>query len=748
MFHLLAFACLAWGFAANDFSVLYVATNSSALLPLHYRLAGGVGGGGAHEGSLLLWSLILSGWTLAVAAKSRSLPPEVSARVLAVLGFIAAGFLCFMLFTSNPFARLLPAALAGRDLNPLLQDIGLIVHPPILYMGYVGLAVPFAFAVAALAEGRVDAAWTRWTRPWTTVAWTFLTLGIAGGSWWAYYELGWGGWWFWDPVENASFIPWLVATALIHSLAVAEKCDTFKAWTVLLAIFGFSLSLLGTFIVRSGVLVSVHAFASDPARGVFILAFLALVVGGALALYAWRAGRVTGAGRFAILSRETMLLANNVLLTAAAAAVLLGTLYPLLLDSLGLGQISVGRPYFDRVFVPLMVPLAGVLAFGMLARWKRDRAARLARLLAAAFVAAAAGAAAAALFVHSAAAALGAGLALWIACSTLRAVAERVRRPRDLLRLPRGFLGMSLAHVGFAASLAGVCFVTVLEVEEVVRLAPGESATVSGHEFRFRGVRDVAGPNYRAVRGENRGHPGGASGRPPRPREAHLLQSVAADDGGRDRPRPHPRPLRRPRRAARRRGVVRSAALQAVRALDLARGDPHGLRRRPRRDGPALPAPGDSRRQRGSTSRPPRQGLHRTRPGAHLRGTTRKEAVSFRDVNWKACKIHPPTARARTSASASRSGQHLLVDAIGGLGHAERGVGPLRGEILALDVEPDPDHLAGRPGPLANEPVQGAIDAATSKVGPHVHALDPPQPAVPPIAPLEGDKEGARDLAS
>ena len=499
VFHLLAFACLAWGFAANDFSVLYVATNSNALLPLHYRIAAVWG---AHEGSLLLWSLILSGWTLAVAARSRSLPPEVSARVLAVLGFIAAGFLCFMLFTSNPFARLLPAAIEGRDLNPLLQDIGLIVHPPVLYMGYVGLAVPFAFAVAALAEGRVDAAWTRWTRPWTTVAWTFLTLGIAGGSWWAYYELGWGGWWFWDPVENASFIPWLVATALIHSLAVAEKRDTFKAWTVLLAIFGFSLSLLGTFIVRSGVLVSVHAFASDPARGVFILAFLALVVGGALVLYAWRATRLAGVGRFAICSRETMLLTNNVLLTAAAAAVLLGTLYPLIMDSLGLGQISVGRPYFDRVFVPLMVPLAGFLAFGMLARWKRDRAGRLARLLAAVFAAAIAGGIVAALLAHSAAAALGAGLALWIACSTLRAIMARVRRPRDLLRLPRGFLGMSLAHVGFAASLTGVCFVTVLEVEEVVRLAPGDSATVAGHEFRFRGVRDVAGPNYRAIRAE------------------------------------------------------------------------------------------------------------------------------------------------------------------------------------------------------------------------------------------------------
>ena len=498
-FHLLAFGCLAWAFAANDFSVLYVATNSNALLPLHYRIAAVWG---AHEGSLLLWSLILSGWTLAVAARSRSLPPEVSARVLAVLGFVAAGFLCFMLFTSNPFARLLPAAVVGRDLNPLLQDVGLIVHPPVLYMGYVGLAVPFAFAVAALAEGRVDAAWTRWTRPWTTVAWTFLTLGIAGGSWWAYYELGWGGWWFWDPVENASFIPWLVATALIHSLAVAEKRDTFKAWTVLLAIFGFSLSLLGTFIVRSGVLVSVHAFANDPARGVFILAFLALVVGGALVLYAWRAARVAGIGRFAVCSRETMLLANNVLLTAAAAAVLLGTLYPLLMDSLDLGQISVGRPYFDRVFVPLMIPLAGVLAFGMLARWKRDRAGRLARLLAAVFATAVAGGIVAALLAHSAAAALGAALALWVACSTLRAIAARVRRPRDLLRLPRGFLGMSLAHVGFAASLTGVCFVTVLEVEEVVRLAPDESATVAGYEFRFQGVRDVAGPNYRALQAE------------------------------------------------------------------------------------------------------------------------------------------------------------------------------------------------------------------------------------------------------
>ena len=499
VFHLVAFACLTWAFVANDFSVLYVATNSNALLPLHFRI-GAVWG--AHEGSLLLWSLILSAWTFAVAARSRSIPSELSARVLSVLGFVAVGFICFMLFTSNPFARLVPAAIAGRDLNPLLQDIGLIVHPPVLYMGYVGLAVPFAFAVAALAEGRVDAAWVRWTRPWTTVAWTFLTLGIAGGSWWAYYELGWGGWWFWDPVENASFIPWLVATALIHSLAVSEQRDAFKAWTVLLAIFGFSLSLLGTFIVRSGVLVSVHAFASDPARGVFVLAFLGLVVGTALALYAWRAGRVAGGGHFALCSRETLLLANNVLLTTAAATVLLGTLYPLLMDGLGLGQISVGRPYFDRVFVPLMVPLALLLGAGMLARWKRDNPIRIARLLAVALAAALVGALAAAFLAKSLAAALGAGLAIWIACSTAHTVAQRVRRPRDLLRLPRGWAGMSLAHLGFAVSLAGICFVSVLEAERVERLAPGDSVTVAGYEFRFNGVRSVAGPNYRALRGE------------------------------------------------------------------------------------------------------------------------------------------------------------------------------------------------------------------------------------------------------
>ena len=497
VFHLVAFACLAWAFARNDFSVVYVAANSNALLPLHYRLAAVWG---AHEGSLLLWSLILSAWTLAVAAGSRSLPRATAARVLAVLGFIAAGFLLFMLLTSNPFDRLLPAAPGGRDLNPLLQDVGLILHPPILYMGYVGLAVPFAFAVAALAEGQVAAAWTRWTRPWTTVAWTFLTLGIALGSWWAYYELGWGGWWFWDPVENASFIPWLVATALIHSLAVSDKRGAFKAWTVLLAISGFSLSLLGAFLVRSGVLVSVHAFASDPTRGAFILALFGLFAGGAIALFAWRAGRIAEGGRFTPCSRETLLLANNVLLATAAATVLLGTLYPLLLDALGLGRISVGRPYFDRVFVPLMVPLAVLLAAGAAARWKRDRAARLGRLLRGAAAVAVGGGLATMVLAGSAAAGFGAALALWIAFSTLRSIADRVRSARGLLRLPRGFAGMSVAHFGFAVTLAGVCFVSVFEEEQVVRLAPGETAAIAGYEVRFVGVREAPGPNYRALR--------------------------------------------------------------------------------------------------------------------------------------------------------------------------------------------------------------------------------------------------------
>ena len=370
LFTLFAFGCLAVSFVQNDFSVAYVASNSNSSLPLQYRLAAVWGG---HEGSLLLWVLILTGWMVAVARHSSHLPLPMIARILAVMGLISVGFLLFMLFTSNPFERLLPAAADGRDLNPLLQDPGMIFHPPMLYMGYVGFSVAFAFAVAALIGGNLDATWARWSRPWTTVAWMFLTLGICLGSFWAYYELGWGGWWFWDPVENASFMPWLVGTALIHSLAVTERRGAFKAWTVLLAILAFSLSLLGTFLVRSGVLTSVHAFATDPKRGIFILGFLAVVVGGSLVLFAWRASRVGIGARFELVSRESILLSNNVLLLAAAGTVLLGTLYPLILDALGLGKISVGPPYFETVFVPVLAPAIFLMGVGPIAHWKDRR---------------------------------------------------------------------------------------------------------------------------------------------------------------------------------------------------------------------------------------------------------------------------------------------------------------------------------------------------------------------------------------
>src|SRR2546427_3630533 len=362
-----AFGCLTYAFVNNDFSVAYVAEHSNSALPLHYRIAGVWGG---HEGSLLLWTLMLGVWMSAVSWFSDHLPDEMTARVLGVMGIVSTGFLAFMLFTSNPFDRQFPPAVDGRDLNPLLQDPGMVLHPPMLYMGYVGFSVAYAFAVAALISGKLDAAWARWSRPWTTVAWCFLTLGIALGSGWAYYELGWGGWWFWDPVESASFMPWLVGTALIHSLAVTEKRGAFRSWTVLLAIVAFSLSLVGTFLVRFGVLTSVHAFATDPARGVFILAFLAIVIGGSLLLYAARAGKVTSGADFAPVSRETMLLANNVLLVVAMASVLLGTLYPLFLDALDLGKISVGPPYFEAVFVPLMTPLVFLMGIGPLAAWR------------------------------------------------------------------------------------------------------------------------------------------------------------------------------------------------------------------------------------------------------------------------------------------------------------------------------------------------------------------------------------------
>jgi cytochrome c-type biogenesis protein CcmF len=505
---LVAFGLLTASFVRHDFSVLYVATNSNSALPLQFRIAAVWGG---HEGSMLLWLLMQCGWAMAVAAFSRHLPLPVVARILSVMGLLTVGFLLFTLLTSNPFDRLVPAAMDGRDLNPLLQDPGMIFHPPMLYMGYVGFSVAFAFAVAALIGGNLDATWARWTRPWTTAAWIFLTLGIGLGSWWAYYELGWGGWWFWDPVENASFMPWLVGTALIHSLAVTEKRGAFKAWTVLLAIAAFSLSLLGTFLVRSGVLSSVHAFATDPARGSFILAFLTLVIGASLALYAWRAPSVGLGARFSVVSRETFLLVNNVLLVVAAGAVLLGTLYPLLLDALGMGKISVGPPYFDTVFVPLMAPLVFMMGVGPMARWKDTQVPDLARRLKWAAAVAVLAAVLTAWIEGQVSWMGGLGLLLtfWIVAAVATDLWERIR-PAGGLRsspwhrlgqIPRAVKGMMLAHLGVAVFIFGVTMVKSYEVERDVNMAVGDTTEVSGWVFTFKGVTQVPGPNYTAAQG-------------------------------------------------------------------------------------------------------------------------------------------------------------------------------------------------------------------------------------------------------
>ena len=502
-----AFAALAACFVGNDFSVVNVATNSNSRLPTAYRFAATWG---SHEGSMLLWTLMLSGWTLAVAVFSRHLPSRMVARVLGVMGLVSVGFLLFMLLTSNPFDRLIPAADDGRDLNPLLQDPGMVIHPPMLYMGYVGFSVAFAFAIAALLEGRLDAAWARWSRPWTTAAWCFLTIGIALGSWWAYYELGWGGWWFWDPVENASFMPWLAGTALIHSLAVTEKRGTFRSWTVLLAIIAFSLSLVGTFLVRSGVLTSVHAFATDPKRGVFILLFLVVVIGGSLALFAWRAPRVGLGGGFAPVSRESLLLANNLLLTVALAAVMLGTLYPLFLDALNLGKISVGPPYFDTVFFPLMAPAVFLMAIGPVASWKRAELPELwVRLRWAMGVAVASAIAIAVAMGHvSPLAFLGLWLAAWVIAASVAQLVQRLRiAPQATLAAklraqPLSWFGMTLAHLGVAVFIIGVTLVRGYETERDLRMAPGERVAIGGHEFTFMGTREVAGPNYAATRAE------------------------------------------------------------------------------------------------------------------------------------------------------------------------------------------------------------------------------------------------------
>jgi cytochrome c-type biogenesis protein CcmF len=508
LFIVIAFVLLAASFVRNDFSVLYVASNSNSGLPLQYRFAAVWGG---HEGSLLLWVLMLNLWTVAVARFSAKLPLAFAARILAVMGLVSVGFLLFMLLTSNPFDRLIPAAADGRDLNPLLQDPGMVIHPPMLYMGYVGFSVAFAFAIAALLGGNLDAAWARWTRPWTTAAWVFLTFGIGLGSWWAYNELGWGGWWFWDPVENASFMPWLVGTALIHSLAVSEKRGGFKVWTVWLAITAFSLSLLGTFLVRSGVLSSVHAFATDPRRGLFILGFLVIVIGGSLALFAWRAPKVGLGQRFGLLSRESLLLVNNMMLVTACGAVLLGTLYPLFLDAMGMGKISVGPPYFDVVFALLMAPLVLVMGIGPLTRWKQDEAAPLIKRLSPALIIAlvlalATGAIAGRItFVTTG----GLLMAWWIVISLGVDLKDRLfvrggkfsqvgHRARQI---PLAMWGMLAAHLGVAAFAFGVSMVKTYETERDVKMGVGDTTEIAGYRFKMIALRDVQGPNYQAVRG-------------------------------------------------------------------------------------------------------------------------------------------------------------------------------------------------------------------------------------------------------
>ncbi|WP_299494108.1 heme lyase CcmF/NrfE family subunit [uncultured Shewanella sp.] len=507
MFTFIGFAILALGysFAVDDFSVAYVANHSNSLLPFFFKLAAVWGG---HEGSLLFWVFALSVWTTAVALLSRNLEAAFVARVLAILAIIIAGFTFFMLLTSNPFERLFPMPMEGRDLNPMLQDVGLIIHPPMLYLGYVGFSVSFAFAIAALMSGRLDSAWARWTRPWTLAAWIFLTGGIALGSWWAYYELGWGGWWFWDPVENASFMPWLIGTALLHSLIVTEKRGTFRNWTVLLSIFAFSLSLLGTFIVRSGVLTSVHSFASDPGRGMFILLLLGITVGGSLTLFAFRASNLKSPARFELNSKETMLLACNLILTVACGTVLLGTLYPLIIDGLGMGKISVGPPYFNAVFVPIVLVLFGVMGIGPIIRWKKSKAGELQKqLLLPAAIALLTGGAVP--FIAGSEfnlwVMLGITAATWVTLSTLRAGYNLLRSPQGQLQLSRltgSQWGMLIAHLGIAVSIVGATMVSNYSVEKSVRMGPGITKELAGYEFAYLETKPVPGPNYMAQEGQ------------------------------------------------------------------------------------------------------------------------------------------------------------------------------------------------------------------------------------------------------
>ncbi|BBL73479.1 heme lyase CcmF/NrfE family subunit [Methylomagnum ishizawai] len=506
LFLAVSFGCLVAAFVNHDFSVMYVAQHSNSSLPLYYRISATWG---AHEGSMLLWALILGLWTVMVTAFSRGLSLEFQARVLGVMGLVSVGILLFILLTSNPFERIVPAPADGNDLNPLLQDFGMTIHPPMLYMGYVGLSVAFAFAIAALLGGSLDSAWARWSRPWTLIAWVFLTAGIVLGSWWAYYELGWGGWWFWDPVENASFMPWLVATALLHSLAVTEKRGAFKAWTVLLAIFAFSLSLLGTFLVRSGVLTSVHAFASDPARGLFILMLLALVVGGSLLLYGLRAPAIRDTAQFGFVSKENLLLLNNILLVTASASILLGTLYPLVLDALKLGKISVGSPYFASVFAPLMTPICLLAGIGPMLAWREARIGQLLfRVRYLALASLLLGIVFTAVFWNIAdiKALAGLTMAFWLAGSAGFTLWNRLRLRGGLAEgwrsQSRSVYGMTLAHCGIAVFLVGVVLSNGYSEEKIVKLAPGETVEVGGYRIVFQGVTDVQGPNFVAREGD------------------------------------------------------------------------------------------------------------------------------------------------------------------------------------------------------------------------------------------------------
>lgn len=506
VFVAISFAILTYAFLTNDFSVALAANHSNTYLPTIYKICATFGN---HEGSLLLWILMLAGWTVSVAVFSKQLPLDIVARVLSVLGMISVGFLLFSLITSNPFLRNLPNfPTEGRDLNPLLQDPGMIIHPPMLYMGYVGFSVAFAFAIAALSSGRLDAAWARWSRPWTNIAWSFLTFGIALGSWWAYYELGWGGWWFWDPVENASFMPWIVGTALIHSLAVTEKRGVFKSWTVLLAIFTFSLSLLGTFLVRSGIITSVHSFASDPERGLFILAFLILVVGGSLTLYAMRAPTVASRSHYRLLSREMFLLVNNVVLLAAVLTILFGTMFPLIMDGLNFGKYSVGPPYFNSVFVPLMAVLMLFMGVGPSVQWKNTKMTDLrSKLIVAAVVSVVVGLLFPFLYGgdYSIAAALAVCFSLWVVTTTLVDVKDKTRNAKSLVqglaRLTRSYYGMVIAHLGFAVTVLGVCLTSQFSLERDLRMEPGEVMELAGYSFQFQGTRNITGPNFKGQEG-------------------------------------------------------------------------------------------------------------------------------------------------------------------------------------------------------------------------------------------------------